>query len=166
MRESAHKVTQKFKGSRVKFTHTQEYTHSVQEVFPLLCPVREYEYLPAWDCDLVYLDTGFIEEGGVFTTEFPQDGDDKDVWVVSKYVLNKIIQFVRINTLRAIIYNIEVCSNKPAGTKLSWEQIITGLTPEGNKYVEALREEDFVDRLHGMEKLLQHYLDSGEVMVQ
>jgi len=162
MNNPTHRVKQTFKGSRVIFTLTQEYTASIEEVFPLLCPVREYEYLP--DCDLVYLATDYIEEAGIFITEFPQDGDDKDVWVVSQYIPNKSIQFVRVNTLRVIIYNIEVRSQEYAGVSLFWEQIITGLNPEGNKFVESLREEGFVGMMDGMEKLLQYYLDTGAAM--
>ena len=49
-------------------------------MFPLLCPVREYDYLPQWQCRIIRLDSGLIEEGGVFTTE-----DGSDDWVVATW---------------------------------------------------------------------------------
>jgi hypothetical protein len=37
-------------------------------VFPLLCPVREYEWIPDWSCDLVHTRCGVIEPGCIFRT--------------------------------------------------------------------------------------------------
>jgi len=70
---------QTFKGVRVTFTATQSCSAPPEKVFPLLCPIREYEYIPAWECDVVYLGSGFAENGGVFTTKLPGDGEGKDL---------------------------------------------------------------------------------------
>ncbi|TAK53303.1 MAG: hypothetical protein EPO25_11100 [Gammaproteobacteria bacterium] len=148
-------------GSRVRFTHTQVYRAALEDVFPLLCPVREYEYLPQWQCRIVRLDSGLIEEGGVFTTE-----DGGDVWVVARYVSNKSIRFIRVNAWRTMSYSIDVQPAPPGEVRLHWEQVITGLDAEGNRQVEVLRESDFRQMLDGMQALLQHYLDSGAMRQQ
>ena len=40
-------------------------------VFPLLCPVREYEWIPGWECDVLHSVSGVAEEDCVFRTRFP-----------------------------------------------------------------------------------------------
>jgi hypothetical protein len=39
-----------------------------EEVFPLLCPVREYEWIPDWRCRMIYSKSGVAEKDAVFTT--------------------------------------------------------------------------------------------------
>ena len=90
----------------------------------MLCPVREYEYIPTWECDIVYLKSGFAEPGGVFTTHFPGNGDQKDVWVISHYDTNRAIEFVRVSGLRSTIYRIELQGTQSGGTVANWEQSI------------------------------------------
>lgn len=152
-----------FTGQRARFSHIQNFNGSTAQIFPLLCPVREADYLSRWTCDIVYLQSGLMEAGGVFTTNFePESG--KDVWVVSRYEAPVHIQFVRVNTLRTIIYNIAVQDSGAGQVRLLWEQIITGLNEAGNEFVAGLRQQDFTNMLADMEQRLQYYLDQGEMM--
>lgn len=38
-------------------------------VFPLLCPVREREWLPGWQADIVHSTSGLVEEGCIFRSQ-------------------------------------------------------------------------------------------------
>ena len=40
---------------------------SPEQVFPLLCPTREYDWIETWQCELIYSDSGFAEPGCIFT---------------------------------------------------------------------------------------------------
>ena len=162
MTEPQRRPKQTIKGTRAVFKGSQSYTSQPEEVFPMLCPVREYEYIPPWECDIVCLQSGFAEQGGVFTTHFPGDGDQKDVWVISRYDTNQAIEFVRVSGLRSMIYRIELRGTQTGGTVVNWEQIITGLTAEGNRQVEALTQSDFTAMLAQMQEWLQSYLDTEE----
>lgn len=53
-----------------------------ERIFPLLCPVLEYDWVPGWECELVYTESGVAESGAVFRTERERDGG-LDTWVVS-----------------------------------------------------------------------------------
>jgi cytochrome P450 len=130
----------------------------------MLCPVREYEYIPGWECDIVYLDSGLAEQGGVFTTHSHGKGGQKDVWVISRYDANRAIEFVRVNGMRSIVYRIELQGTETGGTVVTLEQVITGLTEEGNQHVQALKPSDFAAMLSHMEELLQHYLATGKAL--
>src|SRR5208283_1284485 len=44
--------------------------HSTKDkVFPLLCPVREYEWFNDWKCTMVYSESGVAENNCVFYTK-------------------------------------------------------------------------------------------------
>ena len=158
------KPKQAKKGERKVFKGEQYYSFPPEDVFPMLCPVREYEYIPRWECDIVYLDSGLAEQGGVFTTHSHGEGHQKDVWVISRYDRNRAIEFVRVNGMRIMVYRIELQGTETGGTVVSCEQIITGLTEEGNQHVQTLQQSDFTAMLSHWQELLQHYLATGEAV--
>ena len=77
----------------------QRYEATPETVFPLLCPVREYDWLEMWDCTMVWSASGVAEQDCVFTTAFPDAG--REVWVVSRYEPGRAIEFVRISAHQA-----------------------------------------------------------------
>jgi hypothetical protein len=158
------KPKQTIKGERMVFKGKQDYSFPPEDVFPMLCPVREYEYIPQWECDIVYLDSGLAEQGGVFTTHSHREGNQKDVWVISCYDTNRAIEFIRVNGMRSMVYRIELQGTETVGTVVSWKQVITGLTEEGNQHVQTLQQSDFTAMLSHMQELLQHYLATGEAV--
>lgn len=133
-----------------------------EKVFPLLCPTREFDWIETWNCELVFSKSGFAELDGVFTTNFP--GDDKDVWVIDRYEPNVLIQFVRVSENRVIRYRITLTANGNGTTSAIWEQTITALTEAGNRYIENQSNEQFSKKIKGLEKQLNHYLETGEML--
>ena len=156
------KPKQAIKGERRVIKGKQHYSFPPEDVFPMLCPVREYEYLPGWECDIVYLDSGLAEQGGVFTTAPHGVGEQGDVWVISRYDPDRAIEFVRINNMRSVVLRIELQGTETGGTVVTWEQVITGLTEEGNHHIQKLEQSDYTAMLSHFQELLQHYFDSGK----
>lgn len=116
---------------------TTEYEHSVpappEAVFPLLCPVREYEWIEGWECEMVYSESGFAEDNCVFRTRHPVLGPM--TWHVSRYEPPARIEFVVLAPERvAMRLSVEL---EPAGggTKLRWRRVFTGLSEEGNRQI-------------------------------
>ena len=95
-----------------------------KQVFPLLCPVREYDWIEVWQADIVYTDSGVAELDCVFKTAFPNEGDD--VWIVSRYEPSERIEFVRVSAKRAMRY-IVFLTAQGGGTRITWTQVITDL---------------------------------------
>jgi hypothetical protein len=149
--------------ARVRFVHSQRVSAAPQEVFPLLCPVRELDWVPGWDCRLVYSASGLAEDGCVFQTDRPADGG-LDTWVVSRYEPPLRISFVRSNALRVMHYDIRLVAAAEGGTTLEWEQVITALGDDGDRHVAALEEQDFVTMIAALERMLEHYLHTGEAL--
>lgn len=144
---------------RVHFSHPQHIQAEPEAIFPLLCPVREFDWIPVWDCELVYTESGLAEEGCVFQT----DGEGgTDTWVISRHEPLERVSFVRVNLLRVIRYDIYLEPNGDGSTTLRWEQEITALNEEGDRHVAALTQEDFSATIGKVEGMLAHYLKTGE----
>ena len=57
------------KPTRATRTFVQKLVAPPERVFPLLCPVREADWLDGWDPLAVYTDSGIAEPGCVFITK-------------------------------------------------------------------------------------------------
>ena len=71
------------KTTQKTFRYRQTNNGNIKDVFPLLCPVREKEWLEGWDCTLVHSQSGLIEKNCVFTTS--HHGGSETVWLVTQY---------------------------------------------------------------------------------
>ena len=143
--------------------HTLLLAGDPETIFPLLCPVRELEWIEPWRCKMIYSDSGFAEQDCIFQTSFPQDGPE-DTWVLSRYEKPKLVEFVRVNGIRAIRYTITLRQTEEGKTESEWRQVITGLNDEGNRFVEGLSDKDFSHRMQVLEQMLNHYLKTGQML--
>ncbi|RPJ56702.1 MAG: hypothetical protein EHM23_22825 [Acidobacteria bacterium] len=113
---------------------TSELEAQPEEVFPLLCPVREYEWLEGWKCEMIYSESGVAEANCIFETKFR---GESATWAVSRYEPPKRIEFVVVTP------QIQVCrldiSLEPSekGTRLRWVRIFTGLSDRGNETIDS-----------------------------
>jgi len=144
-------------------TYEMQLNGSPKEVFPLLCPVREYEWIEHWDCDLIYSESGVAEQDCIFTTAFPQDGPE-EVWVTSKYEPPRQIEFVRVNPLRVIRYTITLTEHAHNNTRAEWRQIITGISEAGNIAIEKMTKEYYNGEMQMLQKMLNHFITTGEML--
>jgi hypothetical protein len=151
------------KRTRTIRSYTMDIHGTPDDIFPLLCPVREYEWIQPWQCEMVYTDSGIAELDCVFKTIFPDDGPE-DTWVVSRYEPPNRIEFVRINSLRSIRYSIELIQQKNGNTKANWKQIITGLNSEGDNFVAGLTDKAYNGRMKTLNNMINHYLKTGEML--
>lgn len=144
---------------RVQFAHQQQVRGRPEQIFPLLCPRREYDWIPGWSCRMVYSRCGFAEPDCVFQTGA---GDATDTWVVSRYDPPRHIGFVRVDRWRAMSYEISLSPGSEGTVRLDWRQTVTALDAEGEAVVADMGEAEFAARIGGLERMLQHYLDTGE----
>lgn len=157
-----HPIVPQTDRARVRFARSQTVSAAPEAVFPLLCPVREYDWIPGWECRLVYTASGAAELGCVFQTDRP--GEGVDTWLVSRFEPARRISFVRVNPLRTIHYDIRLTPREGGATRLDWEQEITAIDEAGDRHVAALREEDFAAMIDRLESMLDHYLRTGEAL--
>ena len=93
---------------RVKRNYCQTINATPEIIFPLLCPVREAEWLDGWDYKMIYSETGLAEEGAVFTT--PYKNEEDTIWMITKYEKNNYkVDFARVTpNSRTSILKIKV----------------------------------------------------------
>ncbi|MCG6893508.1 MAG: hypothetical protein LJE65_07865, partial [Desulfobacteraceae bacterium] len=156
------KTMDSWKASRAHRSFVMTLNAPPGKVFPLLCPVREYEWIPHWRCEMIYSESGVAEAGCVFTTDF--SGEGKDVWVVSRYEPNRAIGFVRTSRIRTVTYDIRLSESADGKTAAMWSQILTGLNPEGNRALEAVTPENYRDLMSALQDMINHYLATGQAL--
>ncbi len=151
-----------FTAARVVKSGTQHLLATPDKIFRLLCPTREYDWIEHWRCQMIHSESGFAELDCVFTTDFPHVGDE--TWVVSVYRPNEEIQFVRFNGQRTVRYSIALSDNGDGSTTATWQQVLTGLDEAGNYQVEELSDEAYQAKLADVERRLNHYLTTGQML--
>ena len=94
--QPAWKTSQRFQ--RIK---TFDVKGKPEEVFPLLCPVREYEWIPGWSCLMRYSESGVAEKNAVFeTTEMMHR---KVLWTTVTYEPDRFIEYLLIMGRDALV---------------------------------------------------------------
>ncbi len=151
-----------FIAKQVKNSFVQRFQAPPGKVFPLLCPVREYEWIEPWKCEMLHSDSGIAEKNCVFRTRFPGESSD-DVWVISHYEPNSRIEFVRVNALRTMCLSITLTDNKDGATSAVNEQLLVGLTEQGNQLLDSMAT-NFSFEMRMGEAMLNHYLTTGKLL--
>jgi hypothetical protein len=141
---------------------TTDYEYTVpaapETVFPLLCPVREYEWLEDWTGELVYSESGVAEDNCVFKTRHPALGPM--TWQVCRYEPPTRIEFVVLAPERVALRLAIALERVEGGTKLRWQRIFTGLSEEGNQQLGGWTNE--TER--ALSEKLRHFLETGEML--
>ena len=164
-------MTKHWSAERVVREHVQTSVATPERVFPLLCPVREADWVPGWRYGMVYSQSGVAELGCVFTTpndEGSRAGSDdacsEDTWVVTEYQPPRRIGFV---WLRPELVAARLCFElEPVGgkTRLHARYEYTGLSAEGNSAVEGYTAAWFETKMGRFEAALNHYLETGTMI--
>jgi len=151
-----------FQGRRVTHEYTQTNFASPEVVFPLLCPVREAEWVPGWRYRLIYSESGVAEAGCVFVTE---ENDRETTWVVTEYDAAAFrIAFVWVDAGRVTAQIRIELERSGDSTSAHIRYTYTGLSPEGNHEVERFDEGWFQKKMQGWEAAINHYLKTGRLI--
>jgi hypothetical protein len=126
------------------------------DVFPLLCPVRERDWIPGWDADVLHSRSGLAELGCVFVTR-PGEGR-RLAWVVTRYEPPHAIAFAIFHrdVVETLLVELAPAEN---GTGLVWSRAYTALEPSGNDWIEANVPAKVEARLAALEGLLRSYFE-------
>jgi hypothetical protein len=152
-----------FRGIQKTLSYTQINNGTIEEVFPLLCPVREKDWLDGWNYKMIHSKSGLIEKNCVFTT---QNGDLETTWHVTQYdKLNYEIEFLRVTPSENVVkINIKLKSINEDQTKVFIDYQYTTLNETQNKFIETDLENSFINSMEWWEKAINHYLESGNML--
>lgn len=150
----------------LRVVHTVELRFAAppDRVFPLLCPVREYDWIERWTGEIVYTDSGIAELGCVFRT---RAHGMEEIWTVSRYEPGKTIEFVRVIAgMRVTKTDIALRPGDGDTTLATWTHTHTALSPAGADLIRAITTEIEEANVRNLETLANHYLRTGEMLRQ
>jgi len=155
---------EQFHSKRNVQTRVMTLAASPRKVFPLLCPKREYDWIPVWQCRMIYSDTGYAEDNGIFYTNYRRDRGP-EWWVVTRYEPCRAIEFIRLAPgLRITRLDIHLAGDGPEGTIATWTQTMTALSPEGNSYIDRYGDSSYSQEIRIIAEMLNHYLQTGTML--
>ena len=131
-------------------------------VFPLLCPVREYDWIPTWRADILQSVSGVAEEDCVFRTSGHAGG--AMTWVVSRYEPPDRIEFTCFEPGHYVFRLKIALAAVPGGTELTWTRRWLATAPADEAFAAASAAKDFDERMAALERLLVHYLRTGTML--
>jgi hypothetical protein len=147
--------------NRVTRSFTQHLNAPPARVFPLLCPVREADWIDGWDPKLVITAGGVAEPDCVFVTAAePADA----IWVVTRHEPDTFIEMLKISPgVTACRLTIALRAAGP-GCEAAVTYMHTSLGPAGDAFVAGFTEAHYVAFMRAWETRLNHYLDTGETL--
>lgn len=134
---------------------------SPDDIFSLLCPTREYDWIGGWECELLHSRSGLAEHNAVFRTCIH---GEEEIWVCTRYEPSREIHYLRIASSHLTKLEITLVEVARGRTRVNWSLTASALVEEQNQAVEELMAADV--RLPILEHLfddLAHYLETGEM---
>ena len=149
---------------RIVRTYTQRIEASPDRVFPLLCPVREAEWLDEWAdaAEMIHTASGVAEDGCVFRTRHP--GGVETIWMITHHdPAARVVEFTRVTPgLAATRLRIDVDPLDVDTSAVRVAYTVTPLGPEGAKFVaDHFRDYRFRDDMRWWEDSMNHWLHHG-----
>ena len=154
----------KFTGKRAIENYDGRIDSPPGDVFPLLCPIREYDWLDGWACNVVYSDSGIVENNCIFTSSFATGIDGTWVTVKRDEEAFEFEFVVFLPNLAVARSDIALTKNDDGSTTLHWVRTMTGLSEEGNQMLDHVTGEPFRERMVWIIDSLNHYLKNGEML--
>ena len=145
----------------VRHSYVQLLEAPPEAVFPLLCPVREADWIPGWKPRLVLSRSGVAEEGCIFVT--PAEPADA-VWIVTRHdPAGKELEMVKITPSSTVTkLEISLAADGADRTHATVAYEYTSLGPDGDELLAGFTPEWYVGVMEDWERSLNHYLRTGE----
>ena len=149
------------KPHRIRHSYTQSINAEPDEVFPLLCPVRELDWAPGWQPDWVISECGLVEQGCVFQT--PGDDSHKTetaTWVVTRHdpagLEVEMLKIIPQHTVTKLQVSLQADGQGRTRSTVVYEY--TALGPEGRRFVDNCDQAWYEKLMHHWETAMNHYL--------
>lgn len=142
---------------RLVFDTTIALSGTPEEVFPLLCPVREYDWIPDWSCTMIHSTSGVAELGCVFTRE------GGEAWITTRYEPPARIDYAILapNVVRTLGFVLTATSE---GTTAAVRSTATALRQEGAADVLGWTADDQQRMWTLREAQINHLLRTGTML--
>lgn len=155
-----------FQAKRVVRAYRQTIEAKPDVVFPLLCPVREAEWLDGWSYSMIFSASGLVEEGAVFSTSNP--GEDDTIWIVTRHdSAMRTVEFARFTPhSRTCFLKIAVSALGQDRSHVDVSYAYTSLSEVGSQFFDTWTEKSFQEALGFWERSMNHYLKTGKRLLR
>ena len=131
-----------------------------EEVFPLLCPVREKEWLPGFSSEIIFSASEISELDGVFLTH--KNETDEAVWIIPVYDKNNFIELIYFQPkMKVVVIKLNLTDLPDNKTSLAVEYTYTSLSEEGNEQIYAITDDLFKKQINIWQVCLNYLFKSG-----
>ncbi len=148
------------KPTRATRTFTQKLAAPPDRVFPLLCPVREADWLEGWDPIAVFSNSGVAEADCVFITAATPH---PTIWFVTRHEPERgFVEMLKVvPEMTACRLSIQLAAAS-AGCEATITYSHTSLGPRGDDFVAGFTEDFYREFMREWETRMNHYLKTGE----
>ncbi|MEO8672384.1 MAG: hypothetical protein ABI411_13795 [Tahibacter sp.] len=147
---------------RVVRSHTQHLVAEPSRVFPLLCPVREADWIDGWDPLCVITESGVAEADCVFVTAAePHDA----IWIITRHEPESgFVEMLKV-TPQVTVCRLSIQLNATvAGCDATITYRHTSLGPAGDAAVAAFTQAYYDQFMRDWEARINHYLVHGSLL--
>jgi hypothetical protein len=138
-------------------TYTQTLEGTPAQVFPLLCPVREKDWVTGWDPGLVVSASGRAERDCVFTTP---DGTREATWVITEHEREAgRVEMIKLTPGHLVVrlkIQLRALPVDRATAEITYQY--TALDADGERYVQGRTEAAYATFMREWEEALNDYL--------
>lgn len=148
--------------TRVTRSYTQRLVAAPSVVFPLLCPVREADWIEGWDPISVVTGSGAAEPDCVFVTPGrPADA----VWYITRHEpAAGFVEMLKITPLVTACRLTIQLRPVETGSEAVVTYSHTSLGPEGDAFVASFTDAHYGQLMKDWEDRLNHYLVHGRAL--
>ena len=118
---------------RVQLVGHQHIAAPPEQVFPLMCAVREYEWVDGWDTDIIYTESGISEAGAIFRIPAPHSVVGGDISVITDYEPPHRFKAVAVGAHQVAIFEGHFSANNQGHTDIRWDACFTALDETGDR---------------------------------
>lgn len=148
-------------------THVHRIVSGPEKTFPLLCPVREADWIDGWaeTCTLVQTASGIAEEGCVFLTVHP--GQPEVTWVCTRYQPDRLVEYVRVWPGEEVVTLLITAHPDGPGSRVNIQHTAVPLPGADEAAFEhRWSAQAMAPWMHRWELQMNHYLLTGELLRQ
>ena len=128
----------------------------IDTVWPLFDPINESKWVSVWKPEILYPASRAVQEGMVFRTH-------GTVWVVTRYdTERRRITYTVSHPEKVHTIDVQCTKHGASLTDATVTYSYTGLSEAGNELVVEDANKMFANDLEDWQKLINHYLETGE----
>ncbi len=150
--------------TRKEFTHEALIHAPPERVFPLLCPIREKEWIDGWDARVLWSRSGVAEDNAMFATHI----ESGETWVTTRYEPERFrVEYTIFAGGHAVLrMDLALADAGHGTTRWTTRRTYTGLDVLGRALISRTTERQVLDDQDRLARQLEYFLANGKMLVE